>query len=283
MAMSSFSPLSVSPGRTPLVIDSPHSGTHYPEDFDAACPMPLLRTAEDTHVESLWGFATGMGAALVAAHFPRTYIDANRALDEVDPLLLDAPWPGPLRDSPKVRLGKGLAWRMLDDGTPIYARRLTPGELQQRITRCWQPYHEALQQAVDAAHRRHGMVIHLNCHSMPSVAGRYATEQPFTAHPDFVLGDRDGTSADPRLTAWMERFLNSRGYTVGVNRPYKGVELVRRHGRPEEGRHSVQVEVNRRLYMDETTLELHGGFLPLRRVLAEMAHLLAQGRGPEEL
>jgi N-formylglutamate deformylase len=267
-------PVDIALGTTALVLDSPHSGTAYPEDFRHACPVRDLRNAEDTYVEALWGFAVGLGASLVQARFPRSYVDVNRALDEIDESLLDAPWPGPVCAGPKVRLGKGLVWRMLDDGTPIYDRRLSVDEVQSRIDRCWHPYHEALDQAVRAARRRHGYVVHIDCHSMPAVAQAYSTEHPGLAHADFVLGDRDGSSADPRLTRRIERFLNSRGYTVSVNHPYKGVEIVRKHGRPREQQHSVQLEINKRLYMDERTLERTEGFGPLQGTLRELTEAL---------
>jgi len=109
---------------------------------------------------------------------------------------------------------------------------------------------------------------------MPAVAGAYATEHPWLVHADFVLGDRDGTSASPRLTRRIERFLNSRGYTVSINHPYKGVELVRRHGRPAEGRHSIQIEVNKRLYMDEGSFELHRGAKAVRQTLQDLVQEL---------
>jgi N-formylglutamate deformylase len=261
-------------GLSALVLDSPHSGRWMPPDFRPACTERALREAEDVDVHALWQGATTLGASLVHARFPRTYIDVNRAADEIDAELLSAPWPGPLRETPKVRLGKGLVWRMLDDGTPIYDRLLTPQEMNQRIERCWVPYHRALDQAIEVALRRHGHVIHLNCHSMPAVAQAYSTEHPFLHHADFVLGDRDGTTADPRLTRWMERCLNSRGYTVSINRPYKGVGIVRRNGRPAEGRHSVQVEINKRLYMSEETLQRHAGFEQVRQTLRELAEAL---------
>ena len=261
-------------GTTALVLDSPHSGTTYPEDFDHSCPQRALRGAEDTYVEELWGFAPGMGASLVQARFPRSYVDVNRGVDEIDETLLDAPWPGPVSGSPKVRLGKGLVWRMLDDGTPIYKRQLTVQEVQRRIARCWSPYHLALDQAVHSARERHGFVIHINCHSMPAVAQAFSTDHPWLVHADFVLGDRDGTSADPRLTHWIERFLNSRGHTVSVNHPYKGVEIVRKHGKPFEQQHSIQLEINKRLYMDEVTLERNAGFAPLQNTLRELTQAL---------
>lgn len=267
-------PVGVLTGSTALVLDSPHSGQAYPADFGHACARAALRVAEDSHVEALWAFAPALGAALVQAHFPRTYIDVNRSLEDVDPELLDAPWPGPLSNSAKVRLGKGLVWRRLDDGTPIYDRPLGVAELQQRIDRCWRPYHAALAGEVEAAHRRHGQVLLLDCHSMPAVAQAWSTDHPFQAHADFVLGDRDGSSADPALTRWIERFLNSRGFTVSVNHPYKGVEIVRRHGRPALGRHAIQLEINKRLYMDEATLARHAGFAPLQAVLRELLQAL---------
>jgi N-formylglutamate deformylase len=264
------------------VLDSPHSGTQYPEDFGHAVSLTALRVAEDTGVETLWGFAPDIGATLVHAGFPRSYIDANRALEDIDPLLLDAPWTGPLRDGPKVRLGKGLVWRLLDDGTPIYQRRLSPAEVTRRIDACWRPYHAALEAAIDAAVARHGHVIHLNCHSMPAVSAAYSTDHPGLRHADFVIGDRDGTTADPRLTRFVERFLVGRGYTVSVNHPYKGVEIVRRHGRPAEQRHSLQLEVNKRLYMDEQTFARHDGFAVVQAVLRELAEALS-GLDPRRL
>ncbi|PPE68414.1 N-formylglutamate amidohydrolase [Caldimonas thermodepolymerans] len=262
------------PGTTALVLDSPHSGTWYPEDFRHACDLATLRRAEDTHVEKLYDFAPALGVAWIEAHFPRSYLDANRDLTELDVSLLADPWPDPVVDGPKVRLGKGLVWRLTDDGVPLYDRLLTAEEVRLRIERCWRPYHEAVAQAIDAAHRRHGHVIHINCHSMPAVAGSHATEFPGMVHPDFVIGDRDGTTADPALTRWIAGFLEQRGYSVSINHPYKGVELVRRYGRPAGQRHSIQLEINRRLYMDEATLELHAGYERLKPHLRELVEAL---------
>jgi N-formylglutamate deformylase len=271
--------VSVIEGTGALVLDSPHSGTHYPDDFGHACPRSALREAEDTHVDALWRFAPELGATLVCAHFPRSYIDPNRAANDIDVELLDGPWPGEVAPSGKVRLGKGLVWRKLDDGTPIYDRPLPVRALQSRIDNCWRPYHDAVARAIERAAARHGHVVHLNCHSMPAVASAFSTDFPWMRHADFVLGDRDGSTAHPALTQWMERFLASRGYTVSVNHPYKGVELVRLHGRPQQGRHSIQIEINKRLYMDETTLAIHDGFGPLQATLRELVEALAGWSG----
>jgi len=264
------------PGSLPLVLDSPHSGTDYPPDFDSAIPLAALRTAEDTWVADLWGDAPALGAPLLAARFPRSYIDANRGLHEIDPLLLAEPWPEPLPASPKVGLGKGLVWRMLDDGTPLYARKLSVAEVRHRIDACWQPYHDALQRTLQAAQARFGRVWHINCHSMPSVAAQYATDRPGLVHPDFVLGDRDGSTSEPGFREWVAAWLRARGYDVAVNDPYKGVEIVRRYGDPAQGRHSLQLEVNRKLYMDEATLRPHEGYERLRGHLRELVAELGE-------
>jgi N-formylglutamate deformylase len=271
-------PVKSIPGTTPLVLDSPHSGVVYPEDFRHACDSQALRQAEDTHVEKLYDFAPALGVAWVEALFPRSYLDVNRNTTEIDVSLFDEPWPGPLETDAKalakVRLGKGLVWRITDEGVPIYDRRLSVQEVRSRIDRCWRPYHEAVGAAIEAARERHGYSIHLNCHSMPAVAAVHSTEFPGLVHADFVIGDRDGTTADPALSRMVCKHLESLGYKVSYNHPYKGVELVRRYGDPARHRHSVQVEINRRLYMDEQTLLLHDGFEPLKRNLRSLVELL---------
>ena len=178
--------------------------------------------------------------------------------------------------------GRYRVFLLTDDGVPLYDRQLTVAEVQRRIERCWRPYHAAVAQAIDAAHARHGWSIHLNCHSMPAVAASHATLYPGAAHADFVIGDRDGSTASPRLTEHLAAFLRGRGYSVDVNHPYKGVELVRRYGRPDQGRHSIQLEINRKLYMDEQTLQLLPASERLRQDLRAMAQELLR-LGPAQL
>jgi N-formylglutamate deformylase len=266
-------------GHTPLVLDSPHSGTVYPADFRPVCDLATLRRAEDTHVEKLYAFAPAVGAAWIEAHFPRSYLDANRDTTELDTALLDGPWTEPVSTDPrvlaKVRLGKGLVWKLTDEGLPIYDRLLAVDEVRGRIDCCWRPYHTAVAQAIDAAHARHGYSLHINCHSMPAIAGSHATDFPGLAHADFVIGDRDGSTADPALSHKLCEHLRALGYRVDYNHPYKGVELVRRHGHPAAHRHSIQVEVNRRLYMDEATLALDDtGAARLQAHLRSMVEML---------
>ncbi len=265
-------------GSTALVLDSPHSGVSYPDDFGFSCELATLRCAEDTHVEKLYDFAPSLDVAWIEARFPRSYLDANRDTTEIDVAMFDASWPHPVatdaRLLAKVRLGKGLIWRSTDEGVPIYARQLTVAEVQARIARCWQPYHAAVQQAIDAAHARHGYSLHINCHSMPALASSHATDFPGEAHADFVVGNRDDTTSSPALGEWFCAQLRAMGYGVSYNHPYKGVELVRRHSDPARQRHSIQLEINRKLYMDEATLQLHAGFNPLRANLRQLVESL---------
>ena len=244
----------------PVVFDSPHSGTNYPADFDTIVPRLTLRRAEDTHVEALYAAAPEHGAVLIAAEFPRSYIDANRSLLDIDAALLDSAWPGPINASRKTEKGIGLVWRLLDTGEPIYTRKLTVAEVQTRIANCYAPYHKAVRDAINAAHKHYGAVWHINCHSMPATSSVISDEGPGVPRADFVLGDRDGTTCAPEFTTFVALTLREMGYEVRVNDPYKGVELVRAYSDPAVHKHSLQIEVNRKLYMDEITREPNANF-----------------------
>lgn len=259
----------------PLVCDSPHSGTHYPVDFNAAVPLQRLRGGEDTHIDTLWSAIPKVGGTLIGATFPRVYIDPNRMLEDLDPELLIAPWPSLLSPGEKTRLGYGLIWRKLDATTPIYDRLLSVAEVQQRIDRYYRPYHAALAEAVDTAYQRFGALWHLNLHSMPNNA--YERLKIDSPHPlaDFVLGDRDGTTCEPGIVDLVERELKGMGYTVARNDPYKGVQLIAQIGRPAERRNSLQIEIRRPLYMDEATKVPNAGFATLQRDLALLSVQIA--------
>lgn len=270
------------PGQAqrPVVLDSPHSGHRFPADFGAAVSEFDLRDGEDSFVDALWQPAAERGIPLLAALFPRTYLDVNRHAGDIDPALLDAPWTGEFQPSGKAHLGKALIWRTLDDGRPIYDRQLTVAELQQRIDRCHRPYHQALRGLLDAAHARFGVVYHLNCHSMNAVSGVMGEGGAGQRRADMVLGDRDGTSCAPGFTAFVRDTLAARGYEVAVNQPFKGVELVRAYADPAAGRHSLQLEVNKRLYMDEATRQRHAGFDRLQADLMALLDAISQRFAP---
>lgn len=274
----------------PLVLDSPHSGEHYPDDFDHAPPREHVRRAEDTHVGRLYRSATAHGATVIEANFPRSYIDANRSLADIDPSLMDGDWDEPVRPSRKTELGIGLIWRLARGGVPMYDRKLSVGEVRQRIQRWYVPYHSAVDAALDERYSAFGAVWHINCHSMPAM-GDVWSDDAGRPRADFVLGDRDGTTCAREFTDAIAACLRRMGYAVAINDPYKGVELVRKHGRPAEKRHSLQIEIKRTLYMDEQTLLPNAGYDQLKanidRLIGEVReHIraeMANGAGAVEL
>ncbi len=246
--------------RLPVVFDSPHSGTNYPSDFDFSCPANLLRQAEDAYVDELFAVAPEAGATLLCALFPRSYIDANRAIDDIDPTILDGDWRSRARPGDKSAFGIGLIRILCRPGVPIYDGPLAVHDVATRIDRYYRPYHFQLSSIVDGLVDEFGCVWHLNCHSMPSGPALTGAESTRPSLPDFVLGDRDGTTCETGFMRFVQHCLEGMGYRVGINVPYPGVELIRRHGNPRRGRHSLQIEINRRLYMDEDSLEKHAGF-----------------------
>lgn len=247
----------------PIVFDSPHSGRDWPADMHAAAPLAALESGWDAFVEVLWGSAPAHGATLIEAHAPRAYIDCNRALDDIDSDLLAEPWPGPLAPGAKSAAGMGLIRRLALPGIPVYDRKLSVAEIQRRIDDFYHPYHAALRGRLDALHAAFGAVWHIDCHSMKS-RGNEMNDDAGQARPDVVVSDRRGTTADPAFTAWCAETLAALGYDVSVNHPYQGAELVRAFGDPARGRHSVQIEINRARYMDETALVPNEGFARLR-------------------
>src|SRR5690554_472133 len=260
----------------PLVCDSPHSGVIYPTDFDVQMPISLLRSGEDTFVNELWASIPDVGGTLLAANFPRTYIDPNRDVTDIDPDMLAEPWPTTLSPTEKSsQLGHGLLWRLVR-GQPIYDRKLWVLEVENRIGSYYQPYHDALKAQIEAAVAEFGCVWHLNLHSMPSDTYEMLGITSDAPLADFVLGDRDGTTCDPTLLGIIEDFLRAAGHTVARNDPFKGVALIERVGRPHENRNSVQIEINRKLYMNETTYEKTDGFDELKDTLESLSLHIAQ-------
>ncbi len=268
--------------NVPLVLDSPHSGFQFPADFNAVVSESDLRDGEDCFVDELYMPATELGVSLLAAQVPRTYLDPNRHAGDIDLELIEGgSWPHAHVPSGKARIGKALIWRTLDDGRAIYGRKLKVDEVLARIERHHTPYHRALQDAIDRAHARFGAVYHINCHSMNSVAGKMGEGGEGVPRADFVLGDRDGTTCDPAFTEFVRAALAAMGHSVSVNDPYKGVELVKAYSRPGAGRHSLQLEINKRLYMDEAKRERNAGYEPLQRKLHNLIEAIVDYIGKE--
>lgn len=258
-----------------LVCDSPHSGTHYPEDFGHAIDRAALRRSEDTHVDALWSALPQAGATLLCATFPRSYIDANRQDTDVDPDMVAGGWPHAAMPGERTRaLGNGLIWTQTPEHRPIYGQLPTAGQIRHRIDAYWRPYRDRLLTALEGTHARHGACWHLNLHSMPSnVYERLGL--PGRAAADIVLGDRHGSSCEPAFVDAVGQACRAQGLQVALNDPYEGAELVRFWSDPSRRRHSLQIEINRALYMDEATREPNAGFAALKRAIDQVVQAVA--------
>lgn len=260
----------------PLVFDSPHSGTRMPAEFTPACSLDQVLMATDTHVESLFADVTAAGATLLRAEFPRSFMDANRSEADIDPAMLNAPWPGPQSNAATVKRGMGLMWRIAWGDQPMYDRLLSVAEVQQALNTYYRPYHATLAKLLDDAHARWGQVWYVDCHSMPATGHALSPDPAGSPRPDVVLSDRDGTACTPEMLSLCAEYFQSQGYSVQINDPFKGGELVRLHGRPADKRHALQIELNRRLYMDEATRARTEGFARLHATCTGLASALAQ-------
>jgi N-formylglutamate deformylase len=252
----------------PLVLDSPHSGRFYPADFAPAQPPERYRRAEDMYVDELFGDAPALGLPLLSARFGRIYCDVNRAFDDLDPSVLDDASGLALAPSSKARLGKGVVWTATPpDGAPLLAGPFSRTDYEGRLARCWWPYHETLARLLDET-RRSGRIFHLDLHSMQPVANAMHEDATGSRRPDIVLSDREGTSAAAGFLDAALAALDGLGFSVAVNDPFKGAEILRRHGNPAAGVHSLQIEVNRALYMDVEAYGKTAQFADTRRRLA---------------
>jgi N-formylglutamate deformylase len=244
----------------PLMFDSPHSGRIYPTDFNHDCPREKILWGEDSFIDELYGAAPIHGAWLLAAEFPRTYIDPNRALEDMDPTMVDGNWPGEVRDNPKSAEGIGLIWRNAGAGIAFYERKLTLVEAQARIDNYWRHYQNQMSDIAETISDRWGKRWHINCHSMYSNAFAETLGKANVPEEDIILGDRDGSTCSAEFTTLVAEAFQAEGLRVAVNKKFKGVELVRKWGDPANDCHSLQIEIDRRLYMDEWRIEKNAGF-----------------------
>jgi N-formylglutamate amidohydrolase len=264
----------------PLVFASAHSGRDYPAEFVAAARLdPFgLRRSEDCFVDDLFAEAPAHGAPLLAATFPRAFCDANREPWELDPAMFQDALPAWVNAaSPRVGAGLGTIARVVASGEAIYRDKLHFAEAERRVRLFWQPFHDTLTELIEQTRAGFGACLLIDCHSMPAHG---CTMRHGTVPIDIVLGDAHGTACAARVTRRIEQLFIALGYTVRRNDPYAGGYITRHYGRPREGVHALQIEVARRLYMDEARLERGVGFGSVRRDLTSMiASISAEAGG----
>jgi N-formylglutamate amidohydrolase len=259
--------------RGAIAFNSPHSGNVYPRAFLASARLDLvtLRRSEDCFVDELLAGVVTRGHPLMRAHFPRCFVDVNREPYELDPRMFDGRLPSFANTrSMRVAGGLGTVARVVGDAQEIYDQRIPVDDALRRIEAFYKPYHRALRRLVTRIHRDYGAAVLVDCHSMPSAAGP-KDERP---RADIVIGDRYGTSCVAAVTENIEAFLRDRGYSVSRNKPYAGGFITEHYGNPAAGLHSVQLEINRGLYIDERRFERSAAFATVAADLETLADRL---------
>ncbi|TYC60707.1 N-formylglutamate amidohydrolase [Rhodobacterales bacterium] len=268
-----FDVLSPADQRLPYVFNSPHSGRQYPRSFLASSRLDELaiRRSEDAYVDDLFAHVVPLGAPLLRAHFPRAYLDVNREPYELDPKMFDGRLP-PYANVRSIRVAGGLGTvaRIVSENHEIYRHKLPVREALARVEEIYKPYHSTLRRLLAQTHVTFGYAVLIDCHSMPSTVKCQTTD----TRPDFILGDRYGTSCSSELTDFACMTLRNMGYTVNRNKPYAGGFITEHYGRPASGLHALQIEINRGLYMNETTQEPSSGFADLFDNLREFTREL---------
>ena len=261
---------------TSVVFASPHSGRSYPRSFlrQAVLDANQIRSSEDAFVDLLFEDAPNHGAPLLTANAPRAFLDLNRGADELDSALIE----GVRRaaHNPRIASGLGVIPRVVSNGRHIYRGKLTLAEAHQRIAQYWRPYHDQLQTLMDESVNAFGEAILIDCHSMPHEALENVGP-PGAARPHVVLGDRFGATAASSVVEQVEAAFAAAGLRVARNMPFAGAFITQHYGRPARHQHAIQVEIDRRLYMNEHTLEpttdFNGFKALLQGVIAEIAEI----------
>jgi N-formylglutamate deformylase len=282
MPKSAYEVLHPDRARSCVVFASPHSGRDYSWSFLRTTLLDehAIRSSEDAFVDQLFDCAPQFGATFIKAGAPRAYVDLNRSSDELDPALID----GVRRQghNPRIASGLGVVPRVVANGRAIYRGKMSHEEAQYRISGFWEPYHNMLQRLLDAAHRRHGQAVLIDCHSMPHEA-MDGVARSGMRRPDVVLGDRFGAAASGDVVDRIEAAFAGAGFVVTRNTPFAGAYITQAYGRPSRGQHAVQVEIDRSLYMNEAMIRPNGDFeavrTALRQVVGEVSQI-GQGRVP---
>ncbi|MEP2782351.1 MAG: N-formylglutamate amidohydrolase [Pseudoruegeria sp.] len=259
---------------TTVVFASPHSGRTYPKAFKRKSILDenTLRSSEDAFVDKLFRGVNSHGAPLLAARYPRCYVDLNRSTDEMDPAVVE----GVRKPSynPRIASGLGVIPRVVAQGRPIIRGKLKLEEAQQRIADCWRPYHDALQYLLKENRARFGEAILIDCHSMPHEA-LDAVVRRGEPIPDIVLGDRFGAAARPDVMDAVEQAFLDSGFNVARNSPFAGAFITQHYGRPSSNQHAIQIEIDRSLYMDETTIQPSSNFNAFKLAMLEVSSRIA--------
>ena len=261
--------------RSCVVFASPHSGKEYPRSFleKTILDNVTIRSSEDAFVDELFDSAPKYGAPLISAILPRAYIDLNRSQNDLDPAIID----GVEHDqhNPRIAVGLGVIPRVVASGRAIYSQKISRVEAFNRIKKYWYPYHEALQNLLAESYNKFGQVVLIDCHSMPHEAMKGINNKA-KLRPDVVLGDRFGRSAGAQIVDLVEVAFSEVGFTVMRNSPFAGAYSSQNYGHPVQHRHTVQVEIDRSIYMNEGHITKNADFETVRKAIETVIAKIAQ-------
>ncbi len=261
----------------PVVVASPHSGRYYPWGFlrQSRLDERSIRSSEDAFVDMLVAEAPALGVPLLAAEYPRAFVDLNRACDEMDPAVVEGVRRGVV--NPRISSGLGVIPRVVSGGRAIYHGKLPRDEADQRIARVWRPYHARLDDLIQDSLSRFGQAVLLDIHSMPHEALDGVMRRPGQRRPDVVLGDRFGASASGEIIDRLDEAFSAAGLTVSRNSPFAGAYIAQHYGRPSRGRHAVQIEIDRSLYMNEQEIRPNGNFQSVKALMTNVLRQMIAG------
>lgn len=259
--------------RVPFILNSPHSGRNYTDAFMTKVQLSdfAIRKSEDFLVDELFGSGIAIGLPMLVANFPRAFLDVNREPYELDPKMFDGQLPDYVNtQSVRVSTGLGTIAKIVADREEIYHSPISVEDALERIENIYKPYHACLRRILAQTHVKFGFAVLLDCHSMPSAHHG----SPFERRPDFVIGDRFGSSCSEELTLCLRDNLKAMGYKVVLNKPYAGGFITQHYGRPDSGLHAVQIEINRGLYMDESSMQKSENFEKLADDIRQLLNIV---------
>jgi len=257
----------------PIVVSVPHAGRDYPDLADQlAVPLAKLRPLEDRYADLLIEPIVRRGVTAIVARTPRLWIDLNRSETDLDRAMVSGGRISATPQSARVRGGLGLIPRSLQGINAIWRAPLAQSDVAARIEHHHRAYHRALASLLTRVRARFGCALLIDLHSMPPLGRADA--------PSIVIGDRWGVSAAANLTGCAENMLTRSGFRVALNAPYAGGHILEAHAAPARGIHAIQIEVDRRLYLDRDFDSAGPGLARIQATLAELIDALASELAP---